>query len=140
MAVVTFDAQLAIKQEEARLEKIRGKKEERQVETYQQRHGIKFEETGLYKNMVKTNEIESELTEIRNLIRKRTDPNYEPDDDDFNVKPIREFNKKVDYYKLLEIDDFASMKDIKGAYKKMVLQYHPDKNRDKKPAELRKMQ
>ena len=32
------------------------------------------------------------------------------------------------------------LEDIKGAYKRLALQYHPDKNRDKKPDKLREMQ
>ena len=35
---------------------------------------------------------------------------------------------------------WAALEDIKGAYKRLALQYHPDKNRDKKPDKLREMQ
>ena len=42
------------------------------------------------------------------------------------------------------LSSFASLacrlEDIKGAYKRLALQYHPDKNRDKKPDKLREMQ
>uniref|UniRef100_A0A7S4QD74 J domain-containing protein n=1 Tax=Alexandrium monilatum TaxID=311494 RepID=A0A7S4QD74_9DINO len=136
-ALVTFDAQLATQQKKAEIEKHRGGPKEVAEYTGPK---IKWEDTGLYKAMVRSSEIEEELTKIRNLIRKRTDPMYEPDDEDFNVAPVKKFNVKVDYYKLLDIDDFATARDIKGAYKKMALQYHPDKNRDKKPDELRAMQ
>ena len=132
-ALVTFDATLAKKQEEAQIDKIRGGPKEVAAYTGPK---VKWEDTGLYKAMVRSQDIEEELTKIRNLIRKRTDPNYEPDDDDFNVQPAKKFNAKSDYYKLLDVDDFASVKDIKGAYKRLALQFHPDKNRDKKPEEL----
>eukprot|EP00931_Biecheleriopsis_adriatica_P033770 TRINITY_DN19583_c0_g1_i1.p1 TRINITY_DN19583_c0_g1~~TRINITY_DN19583_c0_g1_i1.p1 ORF type:complete len:1546 (+),score=422.12 TRINITY_DN19583_c0_g1_i1:96-4733(+) len=139
-ALVTFDAQLAKKQEEERLAKENPRPKNEYLECYTGPK-VKWEETGLYKALVKTQDIEEELTRIRNLIRKRTDPSYEPDDEeDFKVAPVRKFDAKVDYYKLLDVDDFATTKDIKGAYKKLALQYHPDKNRDKKPEKLREMQ
>ncbi|CAE7608643.1 DnaJ-1 [Symbiodinium sp. CCMP2456] len=137
--LVTFDAQLAKQQEEAQLAKERPKKNE-YLDVYTGPK-VKWEDTGLYKALVKSQDIEEELTKIRNLIRKRTDPGYEPnDEEDFKVAPIRKFDSKNDYYRLLEVDDFASVKDIKGAYKRLALQYHPDKNRDKKPDKLREMQ
>eukprot|EP00403_Amphidinium_massartii_P005538 CAMPEP_0178375254 /NCGR_PEP_ID=MMETSP0689_2-20121128/2791_1 /TAXON_ID=160604 /ORGANISM="Amphidinium massartii, Strain CS-259" /LENGTH=1610 /DNA_ID=CAMNT_0019995237 /DNA_START=1 /DNA_END=4829 /DNA_ORIENTATION=+ len=138
MALATYDAKLAKIEQEKALEKQRGPRN-RDVEIYTGPR-VKWEDTGLYKAMMKKETIEEELTRIRNLIRKRTDPNYEPDDDDFKVAPTRKFDSAQDYYKLLDVDDFATVKDIKGSYKRMALLYHPDKNRDKSPDELRKMQ
>lgn len=37
---------------------------------------------------------------------------------------------KTDYYVLLDVDSIASDKDLKKAYRKKALQYHPDKNPD----------
>ena len=36
-------------------------------------------------------------------------------------------SKQIDYYKILGIDRTASSKEIKKAYKKLAMEWHPDK-------------
>lgn len=53
---------------------------------------------------------------------------------DFKIR-LGVFLEEFDYYEILEISRNASGEEIKKAYRKMALKYHPDRNPDDKNAE-----
>jgi len=48
---------------------------------------------------------------------------------------IREVSCEEDYYEILGVSKNAQNKDIKRAFRKLAMQYHPDKNKDPKAQE-----
>ena len=48
----------------------------------------------------------------------------------FLTCPPRCVGEEEDYYKMLGVSKSASERDIKKAFRKLAIQYHPDKNSD----------
>jgi len=54
-----------------------------------------------------------------------------------NAKKLLKISKRKDYYKILEVEKTSSPKEIKKAYHKLALQWHPDKNKENPEADAK---
>lgn len=59
--------------------------------------------------------------------RRRRDPTYRPDAIDLSTENVLPFDKYVDYYARLGVDQYASALELKRAYMRLSLALHPDK-------------
>merc|ERR1719491_2022813 len=63
----------------------------------------------------------------RDKKRMATDPSFVPRDEDWTAKKAFNFNPRVDFYRVLGIDEFETQEGVKKAYRRLSLVYHPDK-------------
>mmetsp|Transcript_21290 Transcript_21290/g.39471 ORF Transcript_21290/g.39471 Transcript_21290/m.39471 type:complete len:1440 (+) Transcript_21290:135-4454(+) len=68
------------------------------------------------------------MTADRDRKRAESDPSFKPTDDDFSAPKAFEYDRQVNYYKVLGVDEFAPQEEIKKSYKRLSLIYHPDKS------------
>jgi len=87
----------------------------------------KFQESPFMKKARMQEETTWTLTSERDKQRKARDPAFNPQESDFTASKAYNYEKIVNYYKVLGIDEFASLDEVKKAYKKLSLLYHPDK-------------
>lgn len=121
MAVTTFDGQFSFKQDSlARL----GKRDTPKMNADQYQA---FQNSPFMQGVRKTEDLCWTFTCDRDERRKKTDPSFKPTDDDFGAPKAHEFDRCINYYKVLGIDEYATQEEVKKAYKKLSLVYHPDK-------------
>jgi DnaJ-domain-containing protein 1 len=73
------------------------------------------------------------ITSCKKHLHKDTENTEAPDPN--KDKECEELIKKNDYYEILGVMKAASEEDIKRAYKKLAIQFHPDKNRSSHAAD-----
>lgn len=76
------------------------------------------------------NKLETEQPRRRNATATKVDeekkpPEYTPE----QLEAVKKINKCKDFYEILGITKDATDSDIKKSYKKLALQFHPDKNK-----------
>eukprot|EP00434_Breviolum_minutum_P027534 symbB.v1.2.024354.t1/scaffold2298.1/size82988/4 len=121
MAVTTFDGQFSFKQDSlARL----GKRDTPKMNSDQYQA---FQNSPFMQGVRKTEDLCWTFTCDRDEKRKKTDPSFKPSDDDFGAAKAHEFDRCINYYKVLGIDEYSTQEEVKKAYKKLSLVYHPDK-------------
>mmetsp|Transcript_91209 Transcript_91209/g.144064 ORF Transcript_91209/g.144064 Transcript_91209/m.144064 type:complete len:1338 (+) Transcript_91209:139-4152(+) len=123
MAVTSFDGSFSFKQDSlARL----GDRGRSKPMNDQQREA--FNNSPFMQGVRKTEERCWDFTVERDRKRAATDPTFKPSDNDFSAAKNFPYDKAVDYYQVLGIDEYASLDEVKKAYKKLSLIYHPDKS------------
>lgn len=86
-----------------------------------------FRESGFYKKLQEHALVVHDFQEARDAARHRSDPEFSPRDGDFDAAPIKPFDANQNYYAVLGLADMASASDVRRAWKKAVLVWHPDK-------------
>eukprot|EP00930_Biecheleria_cincta_P038380 TRINITY_DN26372_c0_g2_i1.p1 TRINITY_DN26372_c0_g2~~TRINITY_DN26372_c0_g2_i1.p1 ORF type:complete len:1307 (-),score=263.08 TRINITY_DN26372_c0_g2_i1:342-4262(-) len=121
MAVTTFDGQFSFKQDSLARLGDRGapKMNSQQYEA--------FQNSPFMQGVRKTEDLCWTFTTARDDKRKASDPSFEPTDEDFSAPKAHEFDRAINYYKVLGIDEYAPLDEVKKSYKKLSLVYHPDK-------------
>merc|ERR1719210_263675 len=85
--------------------------------------------------MRKADEICLQRTQDRDEKRKARDDEFKPVDKDWTSPKAYEYDKAINYYRALGVDDLASLNEIKQAYKRLSLIFHPDKSAGMTPKE-----
>eukprot|EP00411_Alexandrium_monilatum_P069437 CAMPEP_0175591096 /NCGR_PEP_ID=MMETSP0096-20121207/52685_1 /TAXON_ID=311494 /ORGANISM="Alexandrium monilatum, Strain CCMP3105" /LENGTH=339 /DNA_ID=CAMNT_0016895207 /DNA_START=60 /DNA_END=1075 /DNA_ORIENTATION=+ len=92
---------------------------------------VKFEQSPF---MMKMKEIDDQCWRKfsdRDKKRAQKDPNFRPRDEDFEAPKAHKYDKGINYYKVLGVDEYATNEEVKKAYRKLSLTYHPDKTAGK---------
>jgi len=119
--VTSFDGQFSFKQDSlARL----GQRNTPKMNSEQY---SAFQNSPFMQGVRKTEDLCWTFTTTRDEKRAKTDSSFKPTDDDFSSPKAHEFDRCINYYKVLGIDEYAALDEVKKAYKKLSLVYHPDK-------------
>lgn len=95
----------------------------------------RFEASPFMQRMKELDERSWQKFSERDKKRKERDPNFKPQDADFQAPKAHKYDKTINYYTVLGLDEYASNDEVKKAYRKLSLSYHPDKTTGKSQEE-----
>lgn len=122
MAVTAFDGSFSFKQDSlARLGERANKS------TMSEGDMAAFQNSPFMQSMRKIEELTFQKMSVRDKKRQQTDPTFKPSDEDFEAAKSFKYDKCMNYYKTVGVDEFEPQKGVKDAYKRLSLVYHPDK-------------
>ncbi|CAE8674972.1 unnamed protein product [Polarella glacialis] len=130
MSVTTYDSSFSYRQDQvAKL----GERGNRPAMTADDRQ--KFQQSPFMQKMKEIDERSWQKFSERDKKRQKTDPSFQPKDADFEAPKAHKYDKSVNYYKGLGVDEYATCDEVKKAYRKLSLAYHPDKQTGKSQEE-----
>jgi len=133
MAVSLFDASQSNKQatlarqEKAKAEGWGGSMSGSSVKQMSSDQAEKFQNSKFMQQSQQIDELVKQYMGQKSADLMRVDCTWLPQDSDFTAPKSFKFDKFVNYYGVLGVNDMATQAEIKAAYKRLSLVYHPDK-------------
>lgn len=127
MSVTTYDNSFSFKQ--SQVARLGESARDRVTMTAADRQ--KFEQSPFMQKMKEIDDTCMRKFSERDKKRAQRDPNFRPRDEDFEAPKAHAYDKNLNYYKVLGVDELASQEEVKKAYRKLSLTYHPDKTSGK---------
>ncbi|CAK0906845.1 unnamed protein product [Prorocentrum cordatum] len=122
MAVTVFDGAFSFQQDSlARLGDRANAKEEGVFDA------TAFKASPFMMKMGRIDQATDRKMSVRDKARVETDPTFLPSEADFSAPKSFKYDKTMNYYRTLGIDEYATQEEVKKAFKKLSLTYHPDK-------------
>eukprot|EP00931_Biecheleriopsis_adriatica_P106945 TRINITY_DN812_c0_g1_i6.p1 TRINITY_DN812_c0_g1~~TRINITY_DN812_c0_g1_i6.p1 ORF type:complete len:1229 (-),score=264.06 TRINITY_DN812_c0_g1_i6:40-3726(-) len=124
MAVAAFDGEFSFSQESvARL----GDRAGTSKLTEEQQKQLK--QSAAFQAQKRVDELVKEYSEARDKKRALLDQAFTPEDADFKTPKAYDYDRSMNYYEVLGIEEYAPLDEVKRAYKRLSLVYHPDKTK-----------
>eukprot|EP00421_Protoceratium_reticulatum_P046535 CAMPEP_0168452094 /NCGR_PEP_ID=MMETSP0228-20121227/48970_1 /TAXON_ID=133427 /ORGANISM="Protoceratium reticulatum, Strain CCCM 535 (=CCMP 1889)" /LENGTH=400 /DNA_ID=CAMNT_0008466723 /DNA_START=40 /DNA_END=1239 /DNA_ORIENTATION=+ len=134
MAVSLFDASQSNKQatlarqEKAKAEGWGGSMTSSTVKQMTSEQAEKFQNSKFMQQTQQIDETVKQLMGQKSEEMMRTDCTWLPQDSDFNAPKSFKYDKMVSYYGILGVGEMTTQAEVKAAYKRLSLVYHPDKS------------